>query len=138
MNKTKRFLIKKIWNALDDNIRELLKNAVEYAKAKMNEHNAMVITRDRSQKDVDELIHSIEGLADECAHWIRCWGSGGGDYSTEACITEAIRTEHSNCAPEIAVTIFESVANYSKSAFEASILTMEIVNESLRECGMEL
>ena len=27
----------------------------------MNEHNAMVITRDRSQKDVDELIHSIEG-----------------------------------------------------------------------------
>lgn len=50
-----------IWNALDDNIRELLKNAVEYAKAKMNEHNAMVITRDRSQKDVDELIHSIEG-----------------------------------------------------------------------------
>ncbi len=81
---------------------------------------------------------AVEGLADECAHWIRCWGSGGGDYSTEACITEAIRTEHSNCAPEIAVTIFESVANYSKSAFEASILTMEIVNESLRECGMEL
>lgn len=50
-----------LWNALDDSIRELLKNAVEYAKAKMNEHNAMVITRDRSQKDVDELIHSIEG-----------------------------------------------------------------------------
>lgn len=50
-----------LWNALDDSIRELLKNAVEYAKVKMNEHNAMVITRDRSQKDVDELIHSIEG-----------------------------------------------------------------------------
>lgn len=50
-----------LWNALDDSIRELLKNAVEYAKAKMNEHNAMIITNDKNQKNVDALINNIEG-----------------------------------------------------------------------------
>lgn len=50
-----------IWNALDDSIRELLKDAVAYAKEKMNEHNAMVITNDKNQKNVDELINNIEG-----------------------------------------------------------------------------
>ena len=53
--------LKNIWSALNNMMKGLLKDAVAYAKEKMNEHNAMVITNDKNQKDVDELINNIEG-----------------------------------------------------------------------------
>lgn len=53
--------LKNIWSALDNMMKGLLKDAVAYAKEKMNEHNAMIITNDKNQKNVDALINNIEG-----------------------------------------------------------------------------
>ena len=53
--------LKNIWSTLDNMMKGLLKDAVAYAKEKMNEHNAMIITNDKNQKNVDELINNIEG-----------------------------------------------------------------------------
>mgnify|MGYP000700754897 CR=1 FL=1 len=44
--------LKNIWSALDNMMKGLLKDAVAYAKEKMNEHNAMIITNDKNQKNV--------------------------------------------------------------------------------------
>lgn len=53
--------LENIWNALDNTMKELLKNAVAYAKEQINEHCAMIITNDKNQKNVEELINNIEG-----------------------------------------------------------------------------
>lgn len=74
-----------------------------------------------------------EGLSDACISWIKAWGNGGGDYSTEACIAEALTENPSDQAAEVARTIYESVAEYSKTSFEASVLAMDIVNMCLQE-----
>lgn len=76
------------------------------------------------------------GLADACRDWIKYWGSGGGDYSTECAITEAIKGMPKNAKDipaEIAKSIYESVCDFSKTPFEASVLTMDMVIESLAE-----
>ncbi len=53
--------LENIWKALDDRMRKLIKDAVAFAKAKIHEHNAMIVTCDRNQKIIDELIQGIEG-----------------------------------------------------------------------------
>lgn len=75
----------------------------------------------------------IPGLKEECQSWIHYWGNGGGDYSTEACITSALDELNSDIPTDISDTIYGSICGYSKSGFEASLLAMDIVNESILE-----
>lgn len=88
---------------------------------------------------LDELPEEpMKGLADECWSWIRHWGNGGGDYSTECCIQSAITELGSDSPRALADTIFHSVVDYTKTPFEASCLARDIIEESMRECGITL
>jgi len=74
---------------------------------------------------------SMPGLAEQCIDWIHSWGNGGGDYSSETCITDAIRALKSDVPASLADAIYSSVVDYSKSDFEAMGLTMELINGSI-------
>ena len=76
---------------------------------------------------------SIPGFADECRAWIHHWGNGGGDQSSEACITDAIRDLNSNVPSELANAIYNSVADYSKTNFDAAGLTIELIDGCIEE-----
>lgn len=76
---------------------------------------------------------SIPDLSDACLDWIHSWGNGGGDYSTETCITSAIRELKSDVPAELADAIFDSVLGYSKSEFDAIGLTVEMIDGSINE-----
>ena len=84
----------------------------------------------------------VAGLADRCWSWIRSWGNGGGDLSTEQCVQAAIEMLKSDSPRALAEAIFDNTANYSKTEFEASCLVMLLMDESLQECqagiGIEL
>lgn len=80
----------------------------------------------------------IKGLAGECLDWIRHWGNGGGDFSTEENIRCAITELGSDSPQALADAIYHSVVNYSKSPFEASCLAKDIVEESMAECEYAL
>lgn len=80
----------------------------------------------------------MKGLADCCLDYIRHWGNGGGDYSTEECIRAAITELGSDSPQELADAIFHSVVDYSKSPFEASCLTIDLVEDSISECECAL
>lgn len=80
----------------------------------------------------------MKGLADACWSWIHAWGNGGGDYSTEACIESAVMELGSDSPYDLADAIFHSVVDYSKSPFEASCLTRDLVEEAMRECEYAL
>lgn len=87
---------------------------------------------------LDELPEEpMKGLADCCLDYIRHWGNGGGDYSTEECIKAAITELGSDSPQELADAIFHSVVDYSKSPFEASCLTIDLVEDSMQECKYE-
>lgn len=75
----------------------------------------------------------ICGLREECKSWIHHWGNGGGDYSTEINVISALDELDSDVPAEISEAICESIGGYCKSMFEASLLTMDIVNDSIRE-----
>ena len=81
---------------------------------------------------------SIKGLEAECLDWIRAWGNGGGDASSEDCITEAIEQLKCNIPFKIARTVYNSVVDYSKSEFEAAGLTIEMINSCIKELMVEL
>ena len=74
---------------------------------------------------------SMPGLAGQCVNWIHLWGNGGGDYSSETCITDAIRALNSDVPARLADAIYSSVVDYSKSDFEATGLTMDLINGSI-------
>ena len=80
----------------------------------------------------------IPGLVNECWSWIRHWGNGGGDYSTETQIQEAITELGSDVPKELADAMYCSVAEYSKSPFEASALVMDILTECLADCQVKI
>jgi hypothetical protein len=79
----------------------------------------------------------ILGLKSECLDWIRHWSSGGGDASSEILITDAIEYLDSGDPVELAVAIYNSVVNYTKSEFDASGLTIEMIDACLEECIAE-
>lgn len=82
-------------------------------------------------------VEPIKGLADECWQWIRYWGNGGGDYSTEECIQGAITDAGTDSPRTLAEAMYNSIADYSKTPFEASVLVMQIVDESMAEVSYE-
>lgn len=79
----------------------------------------------------------LPGLADACWDWIRSWGNGGGDLSTEVCIKEAITELKSDSPRALAQAIYGSVSDYSKTPFEASTLTMTLLAEAQSELEAE-
>jgi hypothetical protein len=76
---------------------------------------------------------SVPGLKDACLAWIRYWGIGGGDSSTETCIADAITALKSDKPKELADAIYKSIADYTKTPFEAAGLTMELLNNCIDE-----
>lgn len=67
----------------------------------------------------------VPGLADEVALWFKRWSNGGGDLSTEVSAAEACESDHPR---ELARVIYEEIAGYSKSDFDAKQLVMEALN----------
>ena len=70
---------------------------------------------------------SIVGLNEACREWIRHWGNGGGDSGSETCVSEALTESGSDVPAEIAESVYNSIAGYSKTEFDAAGLTMELV-----------
>ena len=82
----------------------------------------------------------IPELGNTCRDWIRHWGSGGGDCSTEDQIKAAIDEldpEDSDVPRELADAMYCNIAEYSKTPFEASQLVMELIIGSLADCEAE-
>jgi len=80
---------------------------------------------------------SIPGLSNDCLDWIRHWGNGGGDQSSETCISDAIKNLNSENPAELADAILESVSGYSKSEFDAIGLTIEMIDSCIEEIMAE-
>ena len=76
----------------------------------------------------------ILGLNSECLDWIRHWGNGGGDESSQILITDAIESFNSDDPVGLADAIYNSVVNYTKSEFDAVGLTIELIDNCLEEC----
>jgi len=79
-------------------------------------------------------VEQIPGLGDACHEQIRHWGIGGGDSSTESQIKDSIENLGSDVPKELANAMYNSVVDYSKTPFEASVLIMDIIKDSLAEC----
>jgi len=81
----------------------------------------------------------IIGLGEACREWIRYWGIGGGDCSTEDQIKSAIGSlaPNDDVPKRLADAMYSNIANYSKTAFEASVLIMDIITDCLAECESE-
>lgn len=77
----------------------------------------------------------IEGLAEKVAGWFRNWGDKGGDASTEYNAIEACR---SNSPYVLAQELYNAIAGYSKSSFEAAWLIEEAIIQSMQRLGVPL
>lgn len=93
-------------------------------------------------KEYDSWIRTLPdtetpGIKDICRDWIHSWGNGGGDYSIEACIRDALDENGTDVPRETAGVIYGSICDYSKSAFEASTLVMTLMDECLTELEQE-
>lgn len=75
----------------------------------------------------------LEEMRDRCRYWIRSWGNGGGNYSTENCIVEAISESGSDIPRELAQAIYDSIVDYCLPSFDASCLVITLVQEVLDE-----
>lgn len=85
---------------------------------------------------INQLSHSpVPDLWNHCWDWIKSWGNGGGDASTEQNIKDALNVEKTDSPYHLAINIYFAVADFSKSPFEASTLTMTMMNESMLEAG---
>jgi hypothetical protein len=87
----------------------------------------------RIQPNYDDWLESlpkgsIPELSDTCLGWIRHWGNGGGDQSSETCIKDAINEAGTNVPAELANAALHSVSGYCKSAFEAENLIMSMID----------
>ena len=109
--------------------------AVKDALSKIDMTDVLV----KTCPDYDEWLLTLStdplsGLADECWSWIRSWGNGGGDCSTENLITDAINEHKSDVPKELADVLYRSIADHCKTPFEASALVMMLLSESINEC----
>jgi hypothetical protein len=81
----------------------------------------------------------VSGLGDACRNWINGWVQCGGDCGTENQIKGAINEIKSyGRRPDVpkdpADAMYLSIAEYSKTPFEASVLVMDIMTACLDEC----
>ncbi len=75
----------------------------------------------------------VEDFTQKCDNWIRCWGNGGGDLSTETVLRDACKADKSNNPRVLARALYEAIADYTKRSFEASSMVATIINECLNE-----
>ena len=75
----------------------------------------------------------MEEMRERCRHWIRCWGNGGGNYSTENSAVTAISESDSDIPRELARAIYDSIVDYCLPPFDASCLVMLLIQEVLDE-----
>ncbi len=75
----------------------------------------------------------VEDFTLKCDDWIRCWGNGGGDLSTETVLRDACKADKSNNPRVLARALYEAIADYTKRSFEASSMVATIINECLNE-----
>ena len=80
---------------------------------------------------------NIPGFKSACLDWIRYWGSGGGDQSSEDCITDAIEELDSDIPVELANAAYNSVIDYSKTEFEAGGLTIDMIDGCMEDLNGE-
>lgn len=76
----------------------------------------------------------VPGLSDAVDNWIRCWGNGGGDYSTECRLRETI----TECPEEITVKelaekLYDSIAEDYKTRFQSVTLIHDAISEAMKE-----
>ena len=79
---------------------------------------------------------TISGMHDACESWIRSWGNGGGDYSTETCIREGLNENKTDSPKEIAEVMFNSISGYCMSPFESSTLIMTMMDDCMLEISL--
>ena len=83
---------------------------------------------------VDSLPNDpIENFTQRCDDWIRCWGNGGGDLSTETVLREACKVDKSNNPRVLARALYESIVDYTKTSFDAASMVSTVINECLNE-----
>jgi len=116
-------------------------NLSEYILEILGEAGVTDISYEEHQHYEDWLSslpeEDVPDLRESCIDWIRCWGNGGGDLSSETCITNAINELESNNPKELAEAIYGSIDEYSKSKFDATALTINIIDESMEEIMVE-
>lgn len=88
---------------------------------------------------IEAYLHSlpdahIPGLADKADDWIRCWGSGGGDLSTETRLRDAIdECPKDITAKGLAEAMYDSIAEDYKTRFESAVLVRDALSEAMKE-----
>ena len=76
-----------------------------------------------------------EGFARECWSQVRSWSNGGGRLKAAEQMEHAIDSCNSENPRDLACTIYHSIVDHTMPPFEASCLTMHIVDEALRDCN---
>lgn len=74
--------------------------------------------------------HDVPGLANKVLEWFEAWGMGGGDYSTEVCAEDACTCDNPR---QLARSIYDAIANYAQSDFDAQELVMDAIDDCLYE-----
>lgn len=88
---------------------------------------------------IDAYLYSlpdvhIPQLAEKTGYWVRAWGNGGGDYSTECRLRETIDECSADVtARELARVMYNSIADDYKTAYQAVTLVCDAINETLEE-----
>lgn len=83
---------------------------------------------------VDELPdNSVEDFTKRCDDWIRSWGNGSGDNSTENALRAVCKSDISNNPKVLARALYDSIVNFTMKGFEASGMVSTIILECLNE-----
>lgn len=90
----------------------------------------------KSQMPFDDYLKTlgaspVEGLTREMNNWFHSWGNGGGDYSTESCARDACS---SNVPRKLAEDVYDAIADYSKTPYEAAELVSDAMFDCLAKC----
>lgn len=90
----------------------------------------------------DEFVESLpdedmSGLADACLDWIRHYGIGGGDYSTECCMRNGCEDCKSDNPRVIAKAMYGQICGYCKTSFQSAALVHDCLTEAMEEIKNE-
>lgn len=76
----------------------------------------------------------IPGLLQAVDDWVRCWGNGGGDYSTECRLRETItECPEETTVRELAEKLYDSIAEDYKTKFQSVNLVHDAISEAMNE-----
>lgn len=75
----------------------------------------------------------MPGLADACLDWIRHYGIGGGDYSTENCMRMGCEGCESDNPRVIANAMYGQICGYCKTSFQSAGIVHDCLTEAMQE-----